>query len=105
VAEEAGIKWKHNALRHSFASYRLAQIQNANQVALETGHTVKVLFTNYRELVTPEEAKSWFGIAPKVAAKRAGVGSRGKTSRKTREPHRKPDRGYCAGVGISGVSV
>ena len=45
-----------------FASYRLAQLQNANQVALETGHSVKVLFTNYRELVTPEEAKSWFGI-------------------------------------------
>jgi hypothetical protein len=55
LAEEAGIKWKHNALRHSFASYRLAQIQNANQVALETGHTVKVLFTNYRELVAPED--------------------------------------------------
>ena len=66
AAEEAGIKWKHNALRHSFASYGLAQIQNANQVALEPGHTVKVLFTNYRELVTPEEAKSWFEIVPKV---------------------------------------
>jgi len=26
VAEEAGIQWKHNVLRHSFASYRLAQI-------------------------------------------------------------------------------
>ena len=67
VAEEAGIQWKHNALRHSFASYRLAQIQNANQVALETGHTVKILFTNYRELVTPEEAKSWFEIVPNTA--------------------------------------
>jgi hypothetical protein len=42
----------------------LAQIQNANQVALETGDTVKVLFTNYRELVTPDEAKSWFEIVP-----------------------------------------
>jgi hypothetical protein len=28
---------------------------------------VKVLFTNYRELVTPEEAKSWFEIAPNNA--------------------------------------
>ena len=64
TAEEAGLKWKHNALRHSFASYRLAEIQNANQVALETGHTVKVLFSNYRELVTPDEAKAWFSIAP-----------------------------------------
>jgi integrase len=64
VAADAGIQWKHNALRHSFASYRLAQIQNANQVALETGHSVQVLFTNYRELVTPEEAQAWFGIVP-----------------------------------------
>jgi hypothetical protein len=47
-----------------FASYRLAQLQNADQVALETGHSAKVLFTNYRELVTPEEAKRWFGIVP-----------------------------------------
>jgi len=69
----AAIKWKHNALRHSFASYRLAQIQNANQVALETGHSVKVFVTNYRELVTPEEAKSWFGIVPKVGANGARV--------------------------------
>ena len=68
LPQKAGIKWKHNALRHSFASYRLAQIQNANQVALETGHSVKVLFTNYRELVTPDEAKSWFEIAPNGGA-------------------------------------
>ncbi len=27
--------WKHNALRHSFISYRLAAIQNTAQVALE----------------------------------------------------------------------
>jgi integrase len=64
LAQKAGVKWKHNALRHSFASYRLAQTQNANQVALETGHSVKVLFTNYRELVTPDDAKRWFEIAP-----------------------------------------
>ena len=64
TAEAAGFKWRHNALRHSFASYRLAQLQNANQVSLETGHTVKVLFSNYRELVTPDEAKGWFNIQP-----------------------------------------
>jgi len=68
LARAAGIEWKHNALRHSFASYRLAQIQNANQVAMETGHSVKVLFTNYRELVTPDEAKRWFEIAPNGGA-------------------------------------
>jgi integrase len=67
TAEAAGLVWRHNALRHSFASYRLAQLQNASQVALETGHTVKVLFSNYRELVTPDEAKAWFAIAPEAS--------------------------------------
>jgi len=95
VAEEAGIQWKHNALRHSFASYRLAQIQNANQVALETGHTAKVLFTNYRELVTAEEAKSWFGIVPKVSGnaargKRAAVGRLGKINVRSTSPTGSP---------------
>src|SRR5439155_10588169 len=36
-AGQCGIKWKHSARRHSFASYSLGQIQNANPVALETG--------------------------------------------------------------------
>jgi len=36
---------------------------------LETGHTEKVFFTNYRELVTPDEAKSWFEIMPHIGAK------------------------------------
>src|SRR5688500_16057542 len=29
LARRAGVKWKHNALRHSFISYRLALVQNA----------------------------------------------------------------------------
>jgi len=59
------IKWKHNALRHSFISYRVAETQNMNQVALEAGTSVKKIVAHYRELVTPKEGKEWFSILPK----------------------------------------
>jgi integrase len=72
IAESAGkapssvckFVWKHNALRHSFCSYRLAAIKNAAQVALEAGNTPKMIFSNYRQLVTDAKAATWFGIFP-----------------------------------------
>jgi integrase len=67
--EAKTIKWKHNALRHSFISYRVAETQNMNQVALETGTSVKKIVAHYRELVTPKEAKEWFGILPHKGGK------------------------------------
>jgi integrase len=60
----ARFAWKHNALRHSFISYRVAEVQNANQVALEAGNSPAMIFKHYRELVRPTEAKKWFGIFP-----------------------------------------
>jgi integrase len=72
AAEQAGktfsddqkFVWKHNALRHSFISYRLAAIKNAAQVALEAGNSPQMIFKHYRQLVTEAEAKKWFGIMP-----------------------------------------
>jgi len=61
-AKTAGIKWHQNILRHSFISYRLADIQNINQVALEAGNSSQMIFSNYRELTTPAKAASWFRI-------------------------------------------
>jgi integrase len=57
--------WKHNALRHSFISYRVADIQNVAQVALEAGNSPQMIFKHYRELVRPAAAKDWFAIKPK----------------------------------------
>jgi integrase len=68
LAEAAGVAWKHNALRHSFVSYRVAATQNVNQVALEAGNSPQMIFEHYRELVTPEDASAWFAIAPKLPA-------------------------------------
>jgi len=64
----ASFTWKHNALRHSFISYRVAQTQNVAQVALEAGNSPRVVFGNYRELVRPADAVKWFAIAPEQPA-------------------------------------
>ena len=68
TAEAAGLKWKANAMRHSFASYRLAETQNAAQVALECGNSPQIVFHHYRELVKPADAKLWFNVAPETPA-------------------------------------
>ena len=63
-AKAEKFRWLHNALRHSFCSYRMAAIKNAAQVALEAGNSPKMIFTNYRQLVTEAEAVKWFAIQP-----------------------------------------
>jgi len=67
AASDAKIKWKQNALRHSFISYRLAEIQDVNRVALEAGNSPQMIFRHYRELATPEQARTWFAIIPEAA--------------------------------------
>jgi integrase len=72
-------KWPNNGLRHSFASYHLASHQNAPQLALEMGHTTpRMIFDNYREVVTPEAAGRYWSITPKLpetnVAPMAGAG-------------------------------
>jgi integrase len=64
TAKDAGVVWKHNALRHSFISYRVAAIKNVAEVALEAGNSPDIIFQHYRELVTGQTAKEWFGIMP-----------------------------------------
>jgi len=61
---KAGFAWKHNALRHSFISYRVAQTQEVAKVALEAGNSPRMIFSNYRELVRPVDAQKWFSVTP-----------------------------------------
>ena len=65
----AKFAWKANALRHSFISYRLAEIQDVNRVALEAGNSPRMIFQHYRELCTPDESKTWFALLPEDATK------------------------------------
>ena len=64
--EVSAFTWKPNALRHSYASYRLADIKDAARVALEMGNSPSMLFRNYRELVTEKQAAEWFSVLPKL---------------------------------------
>ncbi len=64
TAETAGVKWKGNGLRHSYASYRCAQIGDAGRVAGELGNSAAVVHRHYREVVKPDDADRWFSIRP-----------------------------------------
>jgi hypothetical protein len=61
----AGFKsWPANAMRHSYASYRLADCHDAARVSLEMGNSPQIIFAHYRELVKPKDAKSYWQIKP-----------------------------------------
>jgi integrase len=68
LAEKSGVPWKHNGLRHSFISYRLAVIKDVGQVSLEAGNSPGMVFKHYRQLVRESEAKAWFSITPPTSA-------------------------------------
>jgi integrase len=68
--------WKQNALRHSFITYRVADTQDINRVALEAGNSPQMIFRHYRELATPEQARNWFAIKPDAARNVAPMRSR-----------------------------
>lgn len=67
LVKEVGIQWPKNGLRHSYGSYRLAQIKNAAQVSLEMGNSPRMVFQHYREVVTEKQANQWFGLVPEKA--------------------------------------
>ncbi len=65
----AGFKtWPANAMRHSYASYRLAQCADAARVSLEMGNSPQMIFAHYRELVKPKDAARYWQIAPEALA-------------------------------------
>lgn len=64
VAGACKFAWPQNALRHSYASYRLAVCKSAAEVALDMGNSLRMVFEHYRELVTPVEAEKWWSIQP-----------------------------------------
>jgi integrase len=63
---DPAIDWKRNGLRHSYCSYRMAILQNEHQVSAEMGNSAAMIFANYRELVTKEQAEEWFSIVPEI---------------------------------------
>ena len=65
ILQKAGLEWKPDIMRHSYASYHLAFHQSADKTALEMGHRdTQMLFRHYRELVTKKDAIEYWNIQP-----------------------------------------
>lgn len=67
IAKKAKVKWKRNALRNSFISYRCAVTHDVARVAEEAGNSVQEIQDSYRRELTEEEGKAWFEIWPTKA--------------------------------------
>jgi site-specific recombinase XerD len=66
VAEAAGVKMPHNALRHSFATYHVALHGDAGKTATLMTHrgNVAILYEHYKGNASRAEAEGYFGIEP-----------------------------------------
>ena len=60
--------WSENLCRHSFGSYRLAEIGDVGRVATEMGNSPNVVHKHYKRLVKPRDAKAFWGIKPQAPA-------------------------------------
>jgi integrase len=56
-----GGKWPPDCLRHSYGSYRNAQVRSLPQVAEEMGTSVDMLHRHYHNPRPKEEGEAWFG--------------------------------------------
>jgi integrase len=66
IARNAGIQWKHNALRHSYISYRVAECADVPRVADEAGNSPTMIRQHYLRRVKPTLAAHWFNLAPEA---------------------------------------
>ena len=64
TCEAAHVKYKRNALRHSFGSYRMEMVKNAGQVALEMGNSAAIVMKHYFDIVEAKAAEAYWNIRP-----------------------------------------
>ena len=66
VRKAAGLQNRHDAARHSFASYSLAIDPDVHKLKENLGHTKNsdVLFKHYRAAVTKQDAERYWKINP-----------------------------------------
>jgi integrase len=69
TAEAAGVEWKHNGLRHSFISYRVAECADVPRVADEAGNSPQIIRQHYLRRVKPAAAAQWFAVSPQTGDK------------------------------------
>jgi integrase len=69
LAKAAGVEWKQNGLRHSFASYHLAFHGDTVKTAYQMGHSnPRIVHDHYKALVSKAEAERFFALRPAADA-------------------------------------
>lgn len=58
-------RWESDVLRHSAASYWLAEKPDAPALAIQLGNSVQVLYKHYREVVTRKDAARFWRLVPR----------------------------------------
>jgi len=68
IVAEAGVEWPTDAARHTYATMHFARYADRARLEANMGHTAgsKLLETNYKSLVTKDEAERFWGIMPEA---------------------------------------
>jgi integrase len=66
VIRLARVKWSHDVMRHSFASYHLQFHGSADKTAMQMGHhgSTKTLYRHYKATVDQKSAEAFWKIEP-----------------------------------------
>jgi integrase len=65
----AGVDWPKNSARHSFCTHHIAWYQDEKKLRNDMGHSTEALiFSTYRELVSPAEGERYFHLYPPTTA-------------------------------------
>jgi integrase len=71
LAKAAGLpKWKHNGLRHSFATYHLALHGDPVKTAFQMGNSPVVVHNRYKGLVSTGDVKTYWSLLPAESAEK-----------------------------------
>ena len=55
-------------LRHSYCSYLVGKFRSVGDTALQAGNSERVIWSNYLDLVSPEDADAFWKIGPVATA-------------------------------------
>ena len=63
IVKASGVKWKQDAMRHSYVSYH-NELFGWQETVKSAGHSLAMMIEHYRALVTREQAEKFWGIVP-----------------------------------------
>ncbi|MBM3861245.1 MAG: hypothetical protein FJ395_16580 [Verrucomicrobia bacterium] len=63
--DDAGVKdWPHDAMRHTYATFSLAQENDIGKLSLMMGNSATVIHSNYKGLVSKADAERFWSLRP-----------------------------------------